>query len=188
VAIFLDEMHTAAAATAAAAAAAAAAAPLPSAASRAGDEAQPARVVVEMQTCGALPLVKYACSSCVTALSTNHYNAIRLAKMIKRPVLSQVGVLRGRAVGVLWACWGGGGGVLGACWGWLWVRGWLWVGCGGCSCTAGTRGGRREPPPLGLHHLGVAAAQARRFSRARRGAGSACPCRGSARCLLASLS
>jgi hypothetical protein len=51
---------------------------------------QSAHVVVEMQTANSLPLVKYACSSAVTAVSTNNYNAVRLAKMIKRPVLSMV--------------------------------------------------------------------------------------------------
>lgn len=47
-------------------------------------------VVVDVKTSNAMPLLKYACSSRVLALPTNQLNALRLAKMVKRPVISVV--------------------------------------------------------------------------------------------------
>eukprot|EP00775_Hariotina_reticulata_P013650 gene13650-13773_t len=47
-------------------------------------------VVVELKTSNALPLLKYACSNRVIAAPTNQLNAQRLAKMVKRPVISIV--------------------------------------------------------------------------------------------------
>ncbi|WIA29180.1 hypothetical protein OEZ86_011691 [Tetradesmus obliquus] len=48
------------------------------------------QVVVELKTRNALPLLKYACSNRTVALPTSQLNAQRLAKMVKRPVISIV--------------------------------------------------------------------------------------------------
>ncbi|GBF91919.1 hypothetical protein Rsub_04643 [Raphidocelis subcapitata] len=65
--------------------------PLAAAAALPAHGAAPKRVVVELKTANALPLLKYSCTDRIAALPTGAINAQRMAQLIKRPFASLVG-------------------------------------------------------------------------------------------------